>query len=137
MVRRSHLAWPARLALIITASWFVAGATPAPAAADDVTDVLDAVLELTARVPEDARTARGLGTFRRGSGILIDDSGLVLTIGYIVLEADSINLFRPDGTRVAADFVAYDYDTGFGPSGRATRSASTDQAGRLVGFARA
>ena len=114
MVRRSHLAWPARLALIITASWFVAGATPAPAAADDVTDVLDAVLELTARVPEDARTARGLGTFRRGSGILIDDSGLVLTIGYIVLEADSINLFRPDGTRVAADFVAYDYDTGFG-----------------------
>ena len=115
MVRRPHLAWPARFATVIAALWFLgAGATSSTAAADEVADVLNAVLELTAQIPSDARTARGLGTFRRGSGIVIDDAGLVLTIGYIVLEANSINLFRPDGTQVAADFVAYDYDTGFG-----------------------
>jgi S1-C subfamily serine protease len=111
MVRQTHLAWPARTALLLAALWFFGAG---PAAANEITDVFDAVLELTAKIPADARTARGLGTFRRGSGILIDDAGLVLTIGYIVLESNEINLFRPDGTRVRADFVAYDYDTGFG-----------------------
>ena len=38
----------------------------------------------------------------------------ILTIGYIVLESNEINLFRPDGTRVRADFVAYDYDKFWG-----------------------
>lgn len=115
MASQLRLLRPARIALALAALWFLGTiAAPSPAAADDVSDILGAVLDLTAEIPPDARTARGLGTFRRGSGIVIDDAGLVLTIGYIVLEADAISLFRPDGTRVSADLVAYDYETGFG-----------------------
>lgn len=76
--------------------------------------ILDAVVELNAVIPSDARTARGLGTHRRGNGIVIDDSGLVLTIGYLVLEANRISLVRADGRTVPAEYIAYDYDTGFG-----------------------
>jgi S1-C subfamily serine protease len=71
-------------------------------------------LELNATVPPDARTAESLGTERTGSGVVIDDDGLVLTIGYLVLEADSVVLTDIDGTSVPANIVAYDHDTGFG-----------------------
>lgn len=83
-------------------------------AQDRAQQILDAVVELNAVIPPDARTARGLGTFRRGNGIIIDDSGLVLTIGYLVLEATRISLVRADGRMVAAEYVAYDFNTGFG-----------------------
>lgn len=83
-------------------------------AQDRAQKILDAVVELNAVIPPDARTARGLGTFRRGNGIIIDDSGLVLTIGYLVLEATRISLVRADGRTVPAEYVAYDYNTGFG-----------------------
>ncbi len=94
--------------------FFVLFASNAARAQDEARQILDAVVELNAVIPADARTARGLGTFRRGNGILIDDSGLVLTIGYLVLEAERISLVRADGKSVPAEYVAYDYDTGFG-----------------------
>lgn len=83
-------------------------------AQDRARQILDAVVELNAVIPPDARTARGLGTFRRGNGIIINDNGLVLTIGYLVLEATRISLVRADGRTVPAEYVAYDYNTGFG-----------------------
>lgn len=76
--------------------------------------VFDAVTAVTAAIPGDARTAEALGTERLGTGIVIDDSGLVLTIGYLIVEAMAVTLSDIDGHPVAADIVAYDYDTGLG-----------------------
>lgn len=77
-------------------------------------DILDAVVRLDASIPRDAATAQGLGTRRSGHGIIIDDQGLILTIGYLIIEATEIVLHTNDGRAVGAEYVAYDYDTGFG-----------------------
>ena len=90
----------------------------APATADtapfDLDDTVKAVVKVSAEVPADARTAAFLGTEREGNGIVIDDNGLVLTIGYLILEAMSANVANAAGQMVPAEIVAYDYDTGFG-----------------------
>jgi S1-C subfamily serine protease len=80
----------------------------------DVGHALDAVLSLSAEVPADAFTASILGTERAGNGVLIDNSGLVLTIGYLVTEAEHIWLGQNSGKVVPAHLVAYDFETGFG-----------------------
>jgi len=53
-------------------------------------EILKAVVKIRAIVPEDARTARILGTEREGSGVVIDSDGHVLTIGYLIVEAEAI-----------------------------------------------
>ncbi|MDJ0946012.1 MAG: S1C family serine protease [Kiloniellales bacterium] len=75
---------------------------------------IDAVVGVAARVPADARTAEHLGTEREGSGVVIGDGDLVLTIGYLIMEADQVEVLLPGDRRVPADIVAYDYETGFG-----------------------
>ncbi|MDA0367033.1 MAG: S1C family serine protease [Proteobacteria bacterium] len=95
----------------------VAAMAPPRAMAQERTssaDILDAVVRLESRIPRDAATASGLGTHRSGHGIVIDDNGLILTIGYLILEATEIELHANDGRTVGAEYVAYDYDTGFG-----------------------
>jgi serine protease Do len=82
-----------------------------PASASDL-DALQAVVGLVASVPKDARSAETLGTERTGSGVVIDDQGLVLTIGYLVNEADEITLMPFDGKQTSARLVAYDYESG-------------------------
>jgi len=69
---------------------------------------------VTAEVPPDARTARSLGPERAGSGVVIDSSGLIVTIGYVILEAMHIQVTGASGNAVRADFVGYDHPTGFG-----------------------
>ncbi|HET6487754.1 MAG TPA: S1C family serine protease [Spirochaetia bacterium] len=81
--------------------------------AQDPDGILDSLVRVMATVPEGASTADSLGTVREGSGIVIDSTGLILTIGYLVVEADRIMVQTASGT-VAADFVGYDGDTGFG-----------------------
>ena len=61
---------------------------------------------------EDARSIATLGAERQGSGVLIGDDGVVLTIGYLILEADQVDLVASDGRRVPARVVAYDLDSG-------------------------
>jgi len=80
----------------------------------DIDAVLSAVVRLHAEIPADAYTASILGTEREGHGIVIDDSGLVLTIGYLVMEAMAVSLQAGEGPPVPAEVVAYDYDSGFG-----------------------
>lgn len=80
----------------------------------DVEEALDAVVSLEARVPEDAYTAEALGTFRSGQGVQIRPDGLVLTIGYLIAEAQEVTLATNDGLEVPAHPIAYDYETGFG-----------------------
>lgn len=76
-------------------------------------EVLSAVVEVQARAPADARSAATLGTQRRGTGVLIRE-GLVLTIGYLVIEAEQIQVTGADGRTLPATLAAYDHATGFG-----------------------
>ena len=100
----------------ILALWLLASATHAQR--DDAqTRALEragkAVLGLEVSAVEGAHSASTLGRRRQGSGVLIGD-GLVLTIGYLVLEAETVELVHDDGRRVPARLLAYDLATGFG-----------------------
>ena len=91
------------------------GAWPRAAAAQaGLMEVLSAVVAVEARIPGDARTAAVLGDQRLGSGVVIDGAGLVVTIGYLILEASDAWVRTAGGQRVPAEIVAYDHETGFG-----------------------
>jgi S1-C subfamily serine protease len=90
-------------------------AVPGPALAQTAgSDPLASVVQISAVIPPDARTAATLGTEREGSGVVIDDSGLILTIGYLILEAIEVSVGGVGPEPVAADIVAYDHESGFG-----------------------
>jgi S1-C subfamily serine protease len=80
----------------------------------DLHAALGAVVSLKSRVPADAFSARTLGTEREGSGVIIRGDGLVLTIGYLVGEADSIWITTVSGRVVPGHVLAHDFETGFG-----------------------
>jgi len=80
----------------------------------DLDAALSAVVGVRAVIPPDAFTADTLGTERAGNGVLIGADGLVLTIGYLVTEADTIWLTLIDGRKVPGTVLAYDQTTGFG-----------------------
>jgi S1-C subfamily serine protease len=80
----------------------------------DLAHTLSAVVALEARAPDDAFTAQVLGTRRLGNGIVIGADGLVLTIGYLVTEAQTVTLILNDGRRVDAHPLGIDAVTGFG-----------------------
>ena len=73
-----------------------------------------AVVGIETVAVDDARSIQTLGRERQGSGVLIGDDGLVLTIGYLILEADHVDLVTANGRRVPARVVAYDLASGFG-----------------------
>ena len=80
----------------------------------DLDTALTSVVGLRAIVPDDAFTAETLGTERSGHGVLIRDNGLILTIGYLVTEAETIWLSLGDGRVTQAHALAYDQESGFG-----------------------
>ena len=73
-----------------------------------------AVVAVKVKALADARSNATLGQEREGSGVLIGKEGLVLTISYLVLEADSVHVTDHKGQTVPAAVVAYDHATGFG-----------------------
>jgi S1-C subfamily serine protease len=75
---------------------------------------LRSVVAVRAHIPDDAFTAQGLGTLREGSGVVIREDGLVLTIGYLITEAESVWITNIDGRVVEATPLAMDFETGFG-----------------------
>ena len=85
----------------------------AGAYAFDVEAVLDSVVALQAQVPSDAFTAETLGTERIGNAVVIGPERL-LTIGYLVMEADEVAVTTRDGRVVPAHVLGVDPDTGFG-----------------------
>jgi len=88
---------------------------PDPADYDFPLDAaLGGVVALRSRVPADAFSARTLGTEREGSGAVIHADGLILTIGYLVSEAESIWISTAAGRVVPGHALAYDFETGFG-----------------------
>ena len=74
---------------------------------------LTSLVGLRAIIPADAFTADTLGTERSGNGVLIRD-GVVLTIGYLITEAETVWLHLADGRAVPGHVLAYDQETGFG-----------------------
>ncbi len=73
-----------------------------------------AVVGVRVNVAEGARSAETLGRERAGSGVVIGKDGLILTIGYLMLEADAIQIVTHDNKKLPAQAVAYDQATGFG-----------------------
>jgi S1-C subfamily serine protease len=77
-------------------------------------EILKAIVKVQTVIPDDAVTAPMLGTERSGSGVVIDSDGLILTIGYLILEARTIEVVGPDDRVIDATFIGYDHETGFG-----------------------
>src|ERR671925_906224 len=80
----------------------------------DLDRALDAVVLVRTEIPEDAFTASILGTERAGSGVVIRDDGLILTIGYLITEASTIWITTNQGTVAGGFPLAYDQISGFG-----------------------
>lgn len=89
-----------------------------PPNADDcnaqVMQALKSVVSVRTRAPDNAMTAGALGTEREGHGVVINDQGLILTIGYLVTEANSVWLVDYQGGTLQGHVVAYDQPSGFG-----------------------
>ena len=80
----------------------------------DLDWALSSVVGLHAHVPSDAFTAGALGTERVGNGVLIREDGLVLTIGYLITEADHVTLTTGDGREAPGHVLGFDQASGFG-----------------------
>ena len=80
----------------------------------DLDQVLETMVTISTRVPDDAFTAETLGTERAGNGVVISDRGVVLTIGYLISEAEEVWIRANDGQLFPAHVLAYDQETGFG-----------------------
>ncbi|MCC7274890.1 MAG: serine protease [Alphaproteobacteria bacterium] len=99
----------AALLLVLVATRIV------PAAAEEPMDTaLQAMVKVRAFVSGEARSARTLGTLREGSGVVIDADGLIVTIGYVILEAMGVEITDHRGRAMRAEIVGYDAETGFG-----------------------
>jgi serine protease Do len=103
----AQLAAIATLAMAITGSAGLAQSTR-------IEELVSAVVRIKTHVNPEGRTVEGLGREREGSGILIDNDGLVLTIGYLMVEAYAAEVVDNSGRTVPASVVGYDHETGFG-----------------------
>jgi S1-C subfamily serine protease len=101
-------------------SWLAAAvvllmsASSAPAQNLRVEDLVSAVVQIKTHINPEGRTVEGLGREREGSGIVIDSDGLVLTIGYLMVEAYAAEIVDNNGRTVPANVVGYDHESGFG-----------------------
>jgi len=99
---------------------------------------LDAVVKLSIKAIPGARTADTLGAEREGTGVVIGSDGLILTIGYLILESDSILVLTPDGRVFPAVAIGFDHASGFGlvraSPGVASRPIALGESGDLAEF---
>ena len=80
----------------------------------DLDAMLSSLVSVRSLVPDDALTASVLGTERSGNGVAIGDRGLVLTIGYLVTEAQTLWITDRRGAAVPGHVLGYDQESGFG-----------------------
>ncbi len=86
----------------------------APASAASLDELVSAVVRIKTYINPDGQTVQSLGREREGSGVVIDEDGLVLTIGYLMVEAHAAEVRTNAGRTVPATIVGYDHETGFG-----------------------
>jgi S1-C subfamily serine protease len=98
---------PACTSLLLLALTFAVSAQDKPE------ETLSAVVGVSAKIQPNARSAESLGAQRRGTGVLIRE-GYVLTIGYLVIEAEAIEVSGADGRTLPATLAGYDHASGFG-----------------------
>ena len=116
-MRRSLFHWilvACALGLFAAAHAATPSTAPAQAVVDALTRAHGAVVGVQVTAAEGARSAETLGKQRSGSGVVIGADGLILTIGYLMLEADTIQIVTRDNRTLPASPVAYDQATGFG-----------------------
>jgi serine protease Do len=89
-------------------------ASAARAQSPALAELLSGVVRMKTFINPNGRTTQNLGREREGSGIVIDSNGLILTIGYLMVEAHSAEVVTNDGQDVPANIVGYDHQTGFG-----------------------
>jgi S1-C subfamily serine protease len=89
-------------------------ADPPPQAAISAERLFDAIVKVETRAVPGARSLASLGQEREGTGIVIADDGLVLTIGYLLVEADEVKVIDHAGRSLPARVAGYDHATGFG-----------------------
>jgi serine protease Do len=111
--RRSVPGRELRAALLAALLAFASGST-AHAQSPALAELLSGVVHMKTFINPDGRTAQSLGREREGSAIVIDSNGLILTIGYLMVEAHSAEVMTNDGQDVPANIVGYDHQTGFG-----------------------
>ena len=99
---------------LTTAAWATWGALNLSAADTDYSGAAAAIVKLGISVPDSARTAQTLGTQREGTGVVIEESGLIVTIGYLLVEAQSILIVTGDGRVLPGTVAGFDHATGFG-----------------------
>ena len=104
-----------RIAGFVLAFWLAASAPVfAQAQRSTLDELVSAVVQVKTLINPDGTSVSNLGRERQGSGIVIDESGLVLTIGYLMVEAQSAEVITNAGRTLPAIVVGYDHETGFG-----------------------
>ncbi|MEJ0079357.1 MAG: S1C family serine protease [Alphaproteobacteria bacterium] len=92
----------------------LAAAVGSSAKAASIEDLVSAVVQVKTTITPDGQTVQSLGREREGSGVVIDEDGLILTIGYLMVEAHAAEITTNTGRTVPATVVGYDHVTGFG-----------------------
>ncbi len=100
--------------IVILAMLAIAAVAPSRADNASLDDLLSAIVHIKTSINPDGRSVETLGRSRDGTGIVIDDDGLIVTIGYLVVEAQSAEVIAADGHAVPANVVGYDHESGFG-----------------------
>lgn len=78
-------------------------------------EVLKSIVKIQATIPKEAFTAGTLGTEREGNGVIIDSQGHIFITGYLIIEAEAIQVrLHGEENSLRANFVGYDHTTGFG-----------------------
>src|ERR687898_805617 len=99
--------------MLLAAALSVAAIKDARAQSPSLQELISGVVGVKTFINPDARTTENLGREREGSGIVIDESGLVLTIGYLMVEAHAAEIVTSAGRTLPANVVGHDHETGF------------------------
>ena len=123
----------------MTLSFFTAALAAWRASHTDRSDEMapppDAVVKVSARAVEGARSADSLGSEREGTGIVVGERGLILTIGYLLIESASVLVMTHEGRVFPAVVAGFDHATGFGLLRAAGLTAAPVELGDAAGLA--
>ena len=112
-LRRARiLPGPARPAAFAQAP--ASGGAETKAESTDAERIFNAIVKVSTHAIPNARSSATLGSEREGTGVVIGDDGLILTIGYLIVEADDVSIVDSKGRTLSARVVGYDHATGFG-----------------------